>query len=81
VASLSSLGGVETVLRTGSILTLHLPSGKSLHILAPGAEHGKFYVRSVRLNGVLVPRTWLLHSEIIAGGELRFEMSELPSAF
>jgi predicted alpha-1,2-mannosidase len=61
-------------------LALHLPSGKTLRILAPGAEHGRFYVRSVRLNGVVLHRTWLLHSEILAGGRLSFEMSDLPSA-
>jgi predicted alpha-1,2-mannosidase len=61
-------------------LTLHLPSGRSLKIEAPGAEGGKFYVRSVRLNGVRLNRTWITHSEILAGGALDFEMSDLPSA-
>jgi predicted alpha-1,2-mannosidase len=60
-------------------LTLHLPSGRRLKIHAPGAESGKFYVRSVRLNGVRLDRLWITHSEILAGGELNFEMSDLPA--
>jgi predicted alpha-1,2-mannosidase len=54
-------------------------SGKHLHIVAHGAETGKFYVRSVRLNGGLLDRTYLLHSEILDGGELVFEMSDHPA--
>jgi predicted alpha-1,2-mannosidase len=59
-------------------VTVQVGSGKRLHILAPGAEAGRFYVRSVTLNGRRLDRTYLLHSEIAAGGELFFEMSELP---
>ena len=60
-------------------LTLHMSSGLALRITAPGAEHGKFYVRSVRLNGVLLHRTWVSHAEILAGGKLSFEMVDQPS--
>jgi predicted alpha-1,2-mannosidase len=60
-------------------LTVNVGHGRRLHIRAEGAEAGKFYVRSVRLNGVLVQRTYLLHSEIVGGGELVFEMSNHPT--
>jgi predicted alpha-1,2-mannosidase len=60
-------------------MTLYAGSGKRLHIVARGAEAGKFYVRSVRLNGKLLDRTYLLHSEVVGGGELVFEMSDRPS--
>jgi predicted alpha-1,2-mannosidase len=59
-------------------VTLHTGNGKVLHILAPGAESGRFYVRSVRLNGVRLHRTYLLHSEITGGGSLVFEMADTP---
>jgi predicted alpha-1,2-mannosidase len=59
-------------------MTLHLPAGHTLHIHAAGAEEGRFYVKSMRLNGVKVERPWLLHSELLAGGTLDFEMSDLP---
>jgi predicted alpha-1,2-mannosidase len=60
-------------------MTVRTGSGERLHIVAHGAESGKFYVRSVRLNGRLLDRTYLLHSEIIGGGELVFEMSDRPT--
>jgi predicted alpha-1,2-mannosidase len=63
-------------------LTLHVGSGRTLHIRAAGAEAGRFYVHSVRLNGMLIDlakRPWLLHSEILAGGDLVFEMSSTPA--
>jgi predicted alpha-1,2-mannosidase len=59
-------------------MTLHAGSGKDLHIVAHGAEGGKFYVRSVTLNGKLLDRMYLLHSEVVGGGELVFEMSDRP---
>jgi predicted alpha-1,2-mannosidase len=60
-------------------MTLHAGSGKDLHIVAHGAEGGKFYVRSVTLNGKLLDRMYLLHSEVVGGGELVFEMSDRPA--
>jgi len=60
-------------------VTVRLGEGRTLRILAPGAEAGRFYVKSVRLNGRVLDRTYLLHSEIAAGGELVFEMSDQPA--
>ena len=59
-------------------VTVKVGQGRQLHIRAAGAESGKFYVRSIRLNGLLLERTYLLHSEIEGGGELVFEMSDRP---
>jgi len=61
-------------------MVLHPENGKPLHIVAKGAEAGAFYVRSVTLNGVRLDRTYLLHQEIVGGGELVFEMSKEPVA-
>jgi putative alpha-1,2-mannosidase len=63
-------------LHAGSSKNLH---GRPLHIVAHGAESGKFYVLSVRLNGKLLDRMYLLHSEVVGGGELAFEMSDHPA--
>ncbi len=60
-------------------MTLSLAEGKTLHIRAVGAEAGKFYVRSVRVNGELIHRNYLLHREIVGGGDLTFEMSASPT--
>ena len=58
---------------------IHFDGSKQLHIRAAGASAGKQYIRSVTLNGVPLNRFWIKHSEIAAGGELLFEMSETPS--
>ena len=60
-------------------ITVVLPTGKRLHILAKGAEAGRFYVRGIRLNGALLNRSFLRHGEIIGGGSLEFEMSSEPA--
>ena len=61
-------------------MTVRVGGGRELHIHALGAESGKFYIRSIRLNGILLPRTYLLHSEVVGGGELVFEMSDRPAS-
>jgi len=60
-------------------VTISLPNGRKLHILARGAEKGRFYIRSARLNGIVLDRPYLLHTEVVGGGELVFEMSDQPS--
>jgi predicted alpha-1,2-mannosidase len=57
---------------------IRLDNGKRLHIRAAGASEGKQYIRSVTLNGIPLNRYWIKHSEIVAGGELFFEMSSKP---
>ncbi len=57
-------------------MTVRVGGDKVLRIVAKGAEAGKFYVRSVRLNGRLLDRMYLTHDEVVGGGELVFEMSD-----
>lgn len=59
--------------------TIHLPNGKQLRIQAVGADVGKQYIRAVTLNGKPLRRYWVRQEEIVAGGELVFEMSSMPS--
>jgi len=59
--------------------TLYLPAGKVLHIHAQGAESGKFYVRSIHLNGRLLEKPFISHGDLVAGGELVFDMAAQPS--
>ena len=58
--------------------TIHLASGKTFQILAPGASEGKMYIQSVTLDGMPLDRTWISQSEIDSGGELVFHLSSLP---
>ena len=58
--------------------TLHLPSGRQFRITAKGASSGMKYIRSATLNGRPLNRYWLTHGELLAGGDLVFQMSAVP---
>lgn len=53
---------------------ISLPGDKTFHIIAQNAAQEHLYVNSVSLNGKTLDRPYLLHEEIMAGGELVFEM-------
>ena len=55
--------------------TLHLPNGKTFRVIAEGLSAEHAYVKAVTLNGKALPRMFVRHEEIMAGGELRFVMS------
>ena len=59
--------------------SIMLPNGKRFRIRAAGASKGLFYIKSARLNGKPLERPWISHAEIVAGGELVFEMSATPN--
>ncbi|ADW68791.1 GH92 family glycosyl hydrolase [Granulicella tundricola] len=59
--------------------TIHLPSGKLFQIHAAGASSGRQYIQSATLNGTPLNRSWIKHSEVVAGGNLVFEMSSHPN--
>lgn len=58
---------------------INLPSGKDFIIQANNLHKGNIYVRSAKLNGKNLYRSWLKHHEIINGGKLELEMSAQPS--
>jgi predicted alpha-1,2-mannosidase len=58
--------------------TLNLPNGKRFTITANVAD-GRPYVGRVLLNGQPLTRSFVRHAEIMAGGELRFEMQATPN--
>jgi len=51
---------------------------KRFTIIAENYSPSYKYVNKVHLNGILLDRFWLKHSEIAQGGILRFEMSDKP---
>lgn len=59
--------------------TLNLPNGKQFRIVAKNLSDQNRYVAGVTLNGKPLNRSFLRHAEIMAGGELRFEMSDQPN--
>ena len=60
-------------------VTIFLPNGKQFEIVANNLSAQNFYIRSATLNGVPLNRFWLLHSEIVRGGKLVFEMAGQPN--
>lgn len=56
---------------------VNLPGGKTFKILAKDVTREKCYVKSVKLNGKQLHRSYITHAEIMAGGVLEFEMTDL----
>ncbi len=56
---------------------INLPDGGRLIIRADGADSSR-YIRSVTLNGETLDRLYITYDQIMAGGELVFELSSKP---
>lgn len=57
---------------------LHLENGKTFEIKVKNQSDHNVYVKSVKLNGKLLSKYFIHHSEITNGGVLEFEMSDKP---
>jgi len=55
---------------------LDMGNGKALKIMTTGQGSRNFYVQKVMLNDVELDRSYLLHSELVAGGELHFYLGD-----
>lgn len=55
-----------------------LPDGKTFRIVAEGCSKRNKYIRSARLNGQSLTVPFLSHDDIVAGGELRLVMDDVP---
>ncbi|MBE0673533.1 MAG: GH92 family glycosyl hydrolase [Bacteroidales bacterium] len=62
-----------------SSATIPLSEGKSFTVRAEGLSDRNIYIQRATLNGKPLERTWITHSEIVAGGELVFVMGPRPS--
>lgn len=60
-------------------VVIMLESGKKFTIKARNVSADNIYVQSVFLNGKPYDKNYLLHSDIIAGGELDFMMGDTPN--
>ena len=58
---------------------IHLDNGNELIIKAKNQSNENVYVKSVTINGEKINSTLLKHQEIMNGGEIIFEMSNLPN--
>ena len=48
-------------------------------IIADGASDGKKYIKSAKLNGIQYDKAFIKHCDIVSGGELVLELSDLPN--
>ena len=62
-------------------LTLDLPGGRQLRILARNVSAQNVYVQSLRVNGTPWPRAWIPHAVLADGATLEFEMGPQPSTW
>lgn len=60
-------------------LTLNLENGKSFTIIADNASSENIYIQSATLNGLPYTHNYLLHEDIMSGGELHFVMGNKPN--
>ena len=60
-------------------LRFNLENRKSFVIKANGVSPKNFYIQSARLNGKPYRKSYLLHKDLMAGGELVFEMGPRPN--
>jgi hypothetical protein len=59
--------------------TINLEDSKQFTVQANGVSKENFYIKSAKLNGKVLDRSYLYHQEIISGGTLVFEMTNSPS--
>ena len=58
--------------------TINLGNKKKFHISARNNSPQNIYIRSVKLNGKILSRSYITHKEILNGGTLEFEMADSP---
>ncbi len=55
------------------------PGGRALTVIAENQSPENVYVETVLLNGIPLDRNFITHEELVAGGELRFVLSDRPN--
>ena len=60
-------------------IQLNLENGKKFTIITQNNSKANIYIKEAFLNGKPLTRSWIDYSEIIAGGELKFIMSDSPN--
>jgi predicted alpha-1,2-mannosidase len=60
-------------------LRFNLENGKSFVIRAHNVSTKNFYIQSAKLNGKPYRKSYLRHEDLMAGGELIFEMGDQPN--
>lgn len=60
-------------------ITLKLPNGKQMKIIAHNNSKRNVYIKAVTLNGEPYTKSYITHTELLKGGILEFDMSPTPN--
>jgi len=60
-------------------VSIRLPNGKELRVVARNNSRDNKYVQSIHLNGQPLERIWFRHADIVQGGELELTMGNTPN--
>jgi predicted alpha-1,2-mannosidase len=60
-------------------IRFNLENGKSFTVKANNVSKQNFYIQSAKLNGKPYRKSFIDHADVIAGGELVFEMGDKPN--
>ncbi|MCQ2143332.1 MAG: GH92 family glycosyl hydrolase [Bacteroidales bacterium] len=60
-------------------MKLRLPEGRSLDIIARNNSDKNRYIQSITLNGEPLRQAWIDYADLMAGGELVYEMGSEPA--
>ncbi|MCS7004987.1 MAG: GH92 family glycosyl hydrolase [Cytophagales bacterium] len=59
---------------------IQLENDKTFTIIANNVSHERKYIKSVKLNNKSYQYSWLTHEQILKGGVLEIEMSDIPDS-
>ncbi|MGV3658027.1 MAG: GH92 family glycosyl hydrolase [Chitinophagaceae bacterium] len=60
-------------------VTIHLENGKQFVVTAGRRNKDDFYVQSVKLNGKPQSASYILHNDVMNGGQLHFALGQTPN--
>jgi len=58
---------------------IRLHDGRTLQIIARDNSRDNKYIQSLKLNGKPLPQVWFRHADIVNGGTLELQMSNIPN--
>ncbi len=58
---------------------ISMPNGKTFSIIAKNNSKNNVYIQSITLNGKPYNKTYITHKDMLMGGTLEFQMSDVPN--
>lgn len=58
---------------------ISMPNGKTFSIIAKNNSKKNIYIKSITLNGKPYKKTYITHNEMLKGGTLEFQMTDVPN--